>query len=102
MLYDKINDIILDYKNSKEKFNSADEIKMDGNFTYEEANANLLHKYVSENFPELNVSLDQCRDLINYVEENVAQDAEDYGEEMELSSMPVDEFWDNYSDSLED
>lgn len=87
----------------KEKFGSMDnEIKLDGNFTYMDANIRILHKYINKNFPELNVSINQCRDLIDYVEENTAQDAEDAGEEMELTKIPVDEFWEMYSDSLED
>jgi hypothetical protein len=75
--------------------NENSEIKMDGDFTYLKMSANNLYEYLKNNFPEL-ASLEKCMTLIEFVEENVAQDREDEDEEMELITMSVPEFWDAY------
>lgn len=76
--------------------NENSEIKMDGDFTYLEMSANNLYEYLKNNFPEL-ASLEKCMTLIEFVEENVAQDREDEDEEMELITMSVPEFWNNFN-----
>ena len=75
--------------------NQNSEIKMDGDFTYLEMSANNLYEYLKNNFPKL-ASLEKCTTLIEFVEENIAQDREDEGEKMELVTMSVPEFWDNF------
>jgi len=75
--------------------NENSEIKMYGDFTYLKMSADNLCEYLKNNFPKL-ASLEKCTTLIEFVEENIAQDREDEGEKMELVTMSASEFWNNF------
>jgi hypothetical protein len=79
---------------------SSNEIKIDGNFTYEKQNANNLYKHIRRKFPDSKVTIGQCKEFINSIEENTAQDREDEGEEMELISWSIDD--DNLAEDIEE